>query len=207
MPANQTNSSANRHAPATRTISGDSDGDDGASSGFLLALRRIRIRSGGVLLSSHRAPSHPPLHGNSWRDSTRCCRCCVCRFLRQGRQRRGRGRGRRRGRRRRRRRRLRRVTTTTAAYHQTAIADDFFDVAGLLAAGTAARRRQRGEGGRRGRSDLKRPSSVITVAWSPARGVKYATDNSQRTPAALSAWLLTTAPFQGRGCCECHVCA
>ena len=52
VPANQTNSSANRHAPATRTISGDSDGDDGASSGFILALRRIRIRSGGVLLSS-----------------------------------------------------------------------------------------------------------------------------------------------------------
>ena len=83
VPANQTNSPTNRHAPATRTISGDSDGDDGASSGFLLALRRIRIRSGGVLLSSHRAPSHLPLHGNSWRDSTRCCRCCVCRFLRQ----------------------------------------------------------------------------------------------------------------------------
>ena len=61
-PANQTNSPTNRHAPATRTISGDSDGDDGASSGFLLALRRIRIRSGGVLLSSHRAPSHPPLN-------------------------------------------------------------------------------------------------------------------------------------------------
>ena len=33
-----------------------------STSGFLLALRRIRIRSGGVLLSSHRAPSHPPLN-------------------------------------------------------------------------------------------------------------------------------------------------
>ena len=216
MPANQPILQQTAIAPATRTISGDSDGDDGASSGFLLALRRIRIRSGGVLLSSHRPPSHPPLHGNSWRDSTRCCRCCVCRFLRQGRQGRqgrgrGRGRGRRRGRRRRRRRRWRRATTTAATSDQTAIADYFFDyffdVAGLLAAGTAARRRQRGEGGRRGRGDLKRPSSVVTVAWSPVRGVKSATDESQRTPATLSAWLLTTAPFQGRGCCECHVCA
>ena len=35
------------------------------TSGFLLALRRIRIHSGGVLLSSHRAPSHhPPLNMN-----------------------------------------------------------------------------------------------------------------------------------------------
>ena len=130
-------------------------------------------------------------------------------FLRQGRQgrRRGRRRGRERRRERRRGRRWRRATTTTATYHQTVIADYFFDIAGLLAAGTAARRQQRGEGGRRGRGDLKRPSPIVTVAWSPARGAESATDESQRTPARLSAWLLTTAPFQGRGCCECHDCA
>ena len=34
------------------------------TSGSLLALRRTRIHSGGVLLSSHRAPSHPPLNVN-----------------------------------------------------------------------------------------------------------------------------------------------
>ena len=52
-----------------RSSQGDSPPHNAApppiTSGFLLALRRIRIHSGGVLLSSHRAPSHhPPLNMN-----------------------------------------------------------------------------------------------------------------------------------------------
>ena len=94
---------------------------------------------------------------------------------------------------------------TTATYDQTAIADYFFDLAGLLAAGTAARRRQR----RRRTTRTAECSRARTYYHniipssrdhSGGRAVSSTDVIAFQLPSPSLRVVITTAPVQVRGC-------